>query len=125
MHCATKVYKFDGTGVIASGLFDGLRGQARQEREELVQWLQDRSYGVDQIRNSFSPMLLPANRVLVDDGTLVSIGTPLAATVLACGCTTAQPHRQYQDVEIEGGVRRACQNLSLCQGVGHRVVESQ
>jgi hypothetical protein len=87
--------------------------------------LQDRSYGVDQIRNSISPMLLPANRVLVDDGTLVSIGTPLAATILACGCITAQPHRQYQDVETEGGVRRAWQNRSLCQGVGHCVVESQ
>lgn len=101
-----------------------MRGQARQERGELVQWLQDRSYGVDQIRNSFSPMLLPANRVLIDDGPRLDRDAA-SRNRLACGCITAQPHRQYQDVEIEEGVRRACQNRSLCQGVGHRVVESQ
>ena len=55
-----------------SGLVDGLHGQARQEREELVRWLVDRGFHVDQIRNSLSPMLLPTNRVFGDDGTLVS-----------------------------------------------------
>lgn len=54
------------------GLVDGLHGQARQEREELLRWLLGRGFDVDQIRNSLSPMLLPTNRVYGDDGTLVS-----------------------------------------------------
>jgi Adenylate cyclase regulatory domain len=55
-----------------SGLVDGLHGQARQEREELILWLLDRGFDVDQVRNTLSPILLPANRVFGDDGTLVS-----------------------------------------------------
>src|SRR6201998_2935664 len=54
------------------GLVDGLHGQARQEREELILWLLDRGFDVDQVRNTLSPILLPANRVFGDDGTLVS-----------------------------------------------------
>jgi adenylate cyclase len=54
------------------GLVDGLHGPARQEREELIQWLLDRGFDVDQVRNSLSPILLPANRIFGDDGTLVS-----------------------------------------------------
>ena len=55
-----------------SGLVDGLHGQARQERRELIQWLLDSGFDADQIRNAESPILLPANRVFGDDGTLVS-----------------------------------------------------
>jgi hypothetical protein len=55
-----------------SGLVYGLHGQARQEREELNLWLLDRGFDVDQVRNTLSPILLPANRVFGDDGTLVS-----------------------------------------------------
>jgi adenylate cyclase len=55
-----------------AGLVNGLTGQARQEREELVRWLLRRGFDVDQIRNSLSPMLLPTKRVYGDDGTLVS-----------------------------------------------------
>jgi adenylate cyclase len=54
------------------GLVDGLHGQARQEREELILWLLDRGFDLDQVRNTLSPILLPANRVYGDDGTLVS-----------------------------------------------------
>lgn len=56
----------------ASGLLDGLGGSARAERAELIGWLLGRGITVDQIRNSFLPMLLPARRVLGDDGTYVS-----------------------------------------------------
>jgi Adenylate cyclase regulatory domain len=55
-----------------SGLVDGLHGQARQERRELIQWLLDSGFDADQIRNAESPILLPANRIFGDDGTLVS-----------------------------------------------------
>lgn len=58
--------------VDASGLLDGLEGEARDERAELIAWLLDRGFTVDQIRRSFSPILLPANRIIGDDGTLVS-----------------------------------------------------
>jgi adenylate cyclase len=57
----------DGTG-----LLDGLDGQARQDRVELLNWLIERGFTLAQIRASFSPLLLPANRVIGDDGTLIS-----------------------------------------------------
>lgn len=56
----------------ALGLLDDLHGRARQERAELVGWLLARGFDVDQIRSEFSPMLLPAIRMIGDDGTLVS-----------------------------------------------------
>jgi adenylate cyclase len=55
-----------------SGLLEGFHGPARKERRELVGWLLDRGFGVEQIRNSFSPMLLAATRVVGDDGTCIS-----------------------------------------------------
>jgi adenylate cyclase len=62
----------DDRDIEALGLLDGLHGQARQERAELIAWLFARGFEADQIRSVFSPMLLPANRVIGDDGTLVS-----------------------------------------------------
>jgi adenylate cyclase len=56
----------------ASGLLDGLEGDARAERSELLAWLLERGFGVEQIRGAFAPMLLPARRVTGDDGTYVS-----------------------------------------------------
>jgi adenylate cyclase len=56
----------------ALGLLGDLQGRARQERAELIGWLLDRGFDVDQIRGEFSPMLLPAIRMIGDDGTLVS-----------------------------------------------------
>jgi adenylate cyclase len=58
--------------VEALGLLDDLQGRARQERAELIGWLLAHGFDVDQIRSEFSPMLLPAHRVMGDDGTLVS-----------------------------------------------------
>lgn len=42
------------------------------ERAELVDWLLDQGFSQDEIESSFSPMLLPARRVLGDDGHHVS-----------------------------------------------------
>jgi adenylate cyclase len=57
----------------ALGLLDGLDGDARQERTELIAWLLDRGFDLDHIRGSVAaPMMLPANRVLGDDGDFVS-----------------------------------------------------
>ena len=58
--------------VEASGLLDGLEGEARAERAELIPWLLDRGISVEQIRGAFLPPLLAARRVLGDDGTYVS-----------------------------------------------------
>ena len=55
-----------------SGLLDGLTGDARAERAELIPWLVDQGITVEEIQASFAPMLLPARRVLGDDGTYVS-----------------------------------------------------
>ena len=57
----------------ASGLLYGLEGKARQDRAELIAWLLDRGFSMEQIRASqAAPMLLPAYRILGDDGTRVS-----------------------------------------------------
>jgi adenylate cyclase len=56
----------------ASGLLDGLDGHARRERAELIEWLLDRGFSIENIRSALSPMLLPANRIIGDDGTRVS-----------------------------------------------------
>jgi adenylate cyclase len=56
----------------ASGLLDGLEGQARAERAELVEWLLDQGFTSDQIRGEVSPMLLPAGRIVGNDGRYVS-----------------------------------------------------
>ena len=56
----------------ASGLLDGLTGEARAERAELIPYLLQLGISVEEIKASFAPMLLPARRVLGDDGTYVS-----------------------------------------------------
>src|SRR5262245_8665624 len=57
----------------ALGLLDGLEGDARHERAELIDWLLGRGFDVDHIRGSLAaPLMLPANRVLGDDGDYVS-----------------------------------------------------
>ncbi|HUO37292.1 MAG TPA: adenylate cyclase regulatory domain-containing protein, partial [Mycobacterium sp.] len=61
-----------GVDIEASGLLDGLDGDARTERAELVAWLLERGFTVDEIRGSFAPMLLPARRAVGDDGTYLS-----------------------------------------------------
>ena len=55
-----------------SGLLDGLEGDARRERAELITWLLDRGFTVEQMRSTISPGLLAPNRVLGDDGDCVS-----------------------------------------------------
>jgi adenylate cyclase len=62
----------NGSDIEALGLLDDLQGSARHERAELIGWLLARGFDVDQIRSEFSPMLLPAIRMIGDDGTLVS-----------------------------------------------------
>jgi adenylate cyclase len=61
-----------GTDLESSGLLDGLAGEDRRDRAELIRWLLDQGITVEEIRNSFAPMLLAARRVLGDDGTYLS-----------------------------------------------------
>jgi adenylate cyclase len=57
----------------ASGLLYGLEGKARLDRVALITWLLDRGFSMEQIRASrAAPMLLPAYRILGDDGAHVS-----------------------------------------------------
>lgn len=56
----------------ASGLLDGLEGEARAERAELIPWLLERGITVEEIRSAYQPMLLVSRRFLGEDGTLLS-----------------------------------------------------
>lgn len=58
--------------IAASGLLDGLDGDARTERTELIEWLLGQGFTVEQIRGEVSPMLLPAGRLVGNDGAHVS-----------------------------------------------------
>jgi adenylate cyclase len=62
----------DDVDIEAVGVLDGFEGKARTERAELVEWLLDRGFTVEQIRSEVSPMLLPAGRVVGNDGVYVS-----------------------------------------------------
>ncbi|MCG5430736.1 adenylate/guanylate cyclase domain-containing protein [Mycobacterium sp. MYCO198283] len=57
---------------VPDDLLGGLTGAARQERAELVAWLLDRGFSAREIRDATSPVLLPAGRIVGDDGVLVS-----------------------------------------------------
>ena len=57
----------------ALGLLDGLDGTARKERAELIQWLLDQGFSIEHICGSAAaPLMLPASKVLGDDGHYVS-----------------------------------------------------
>ena len=57
----------------ALGLLDGLEGDARQERIDLITWLLDHGFDMSQILGSVgAPLNLPGNRVLGDDGEYAS-----------------------------------------------------
>ena len=46
----------------ALGLLDGLEGDARQERIDLIAWLLDRGFDIDHIRGSVgAPLNLPGS----------------------------------------------------------------
>jgi len=66
----------------ALGLLDGLEGDARTERAELIAWLLDCGFSIDHIRASVAPLLLPANRVMGEDGVYLSARQVCAATGL-------------------------------------------
>jgi adenylate cyclase len=62
-------------------LLDGLEGQARRERAELIDWLIESGFTVDEIRGSGStPLLMPALRAMGDDHTRVSLRDVCAST---------------------------------------------
>jgi adenylate cyclase len=60
------------SAVDTAGLLDGLDGEARRDRAELIGWLLERGFTIDEISASVTPMLLPANRLMGDDGNYVS-----------------------------------------------------
>jgi adenylate cyclase len=62
----------DDFDIEGSGLLDGLEGNTRTERAELVEWLRGQGFTVEQIRDEVSPMLLPAGRIVGNDGVHVS-----------------------------------------------------
>src|SRR6201993_5528339 len=65
----------------ALGLLDGLEGEARKERAELIEWLLDQGFSLDHICGSAAaPLMLPASKVLGDDGDYVSAREVCEAT---------------------------------------------
>lgn len=53
-------------------LLEGLEGAARAERAELIAWLLDQGFTIDDIGDTGPPMLLPTRHLVGDDGTYVS-----------------------------------------------------
>lgn len=75
MTSALTVYVGSVTDAVdpeAAGLLDGLTGDARAQRAELISWLVEQGITVEEIRGAFAPMLLPGRRILGDDGTRLS-----------------------------------------------------
>jgi len=64
--------EMSASDIDATGLLNGLEGDARRDRAELIGWLLDRGFTIDEIRASVTPMLLPANRLMGYDGVYVS-----------------------------------------------------
>lgn len=62
----------DIEGLEKSGVLDGLDDSIRVERVELIAWLLEQGFDLEQIRSELAPMLLPARRALGDDGHRVS-----------------------------------------------------
>jgi adenylate cyclase len=53
-------------------LLDGLEGDARAERAELIEWLFEQGITAEEIEGTSAPLLLATRRVVGDDGTYVS-----------------------------------------------------
>jgi adenylate cyclase len=53
-------------------LLDGLEGDARAERAELIEWLLEQGVTAEEIRGSSVPMLVGSRRLIGDDGDYVS-----------------------------------------------------
>ncbi|CQD19220.1 chain A, Myco adenylyl cyclase, holoenzyme, inhibited state [Mycobacterium lentiflavum] len=62
----------DEVGANIDDLLDGLDGDARTERAELVAWLLEQGVTTDEIRATNPPLLLASRRLIGDDGTYVS-----------------------------------------------------
>lgn len=62
----------DDANIEGTGLLDGLEGQSRADRVELIEWLVEKGFTVEQIRDEVSPILLPAGRIVGNDGVYVS-----------------------------------------------------
>jgi adenylate cyclase len=58
--------------VEATGLLDGLDGETRAQRAELIPWLMERGFSVAEIRDSTQPGLLASRRFFGEDGTHLS-----------------------------------------------------
>jgi adenylate cyclase len=56
----------------AEKLLDGLEGDARAERAELIEWLLEQGVTAEEIRASSVPMLVGSRRLIGDDGDFVS-----------------------------------------------------
>lgn len=62
----------DGAGTDIEDLLDGLEGNARDERAELVRWLLEQGITPEEIRATNPPLLLATRHLIGDDGTYVS-----------------------------------------------------
>ncbi|MCA2256005.1 adenylate/guanylate cyclase domain-containing protein [Mycobacterium intracellulare] len=62
----------DSEALEKTGLLDGLDPAVRIERAELIAWLLEQEFAAEQMRGESAPALLPARRVLGDDGVYVS-----------------------------------------------------
>ncbi|OBB80131.1 cyclase [Mycobacterium colombiense] len=62
----------DGADQNIDDLLEGLEGNARTERAELVTWLLEQGITIEEIRTTNPPLLLATRHLIGDDGTYVS-----------------------------------------------------
>ena len=134
--------------VESSGLLDGLDGEARAQRAELVSWLVGHGVGVEEIRQTYAPMLLPARRALGDDGFYVSarqisdetgldlellmrfqraaglpqVDDPDAAVFLRTDAITAVHIKRFLDLGIDANAMLSVVRV-LAEGLSHAAAE--
>jgi Adenylate cyclase regulatory domain len=99
----------------ALGLLDGLDGDARRERVDLICWLLDRGFDVDHIRGSAAaPFTLPASRVIGDDGTYVSARQICTSHGIEPLCGRLTPDRRPRGRDAAAGRRRGRAQARRC-----------
>ena len=89
-----------------AGLLDGLEGEARAERAELIEWLLAEGFTLRHIHSEFAPMLMPAGRA-----SIASVADSLGITVRTLQRRLEDDGTQFSDLLDRVRVREVSRYL--------------